>query len=130
MVALTHKTESTEHGMNSLIMAATEDKHIRVAGTPCPLPPQIPRMRGTLMVLSSQPLSTSQFLTICSCTQILSSVWQCKTTCKKCAMPTSQNHMKHCFPSVPLRAVLQMAHCNADVVTLLTATASRNLGET
>ena len=103
MAIHTHRAEGTKHSIYSLTWVAAKGQHIQVAGTPCPLPPQIPRMRGTLMVLSSQPLSTSQFLTICSCTQILSSVWQCKTTCEKCAMPTSQNHMKHCFPSVPLK---------------------------
>ena len=41
-----------------------------VLGTPWPLPPHMPSMRGTLMVLSSIPLSTSQFLTICICTHV------------------------------------------------------------
>ena len=84
------------------------------------------------MVLSSQPLSTSQFLTICICTPMLSSIRHPKQYLQKTCHAHFTNHGKPRSLGMPLKSYDTSDTLQGDyyLYPLLTATASRNLGET
>ena len=56
----------------ALITTASTPSFLKVSSVwnvfPCPFPPQIPKIRGTLVVKSKAPWSYKKFLTMCMAT--------------------------------------------------------------